>query len=166
MASPCSQFFQRRCQASNLLSAPPRELCECSPLRPGGDSQGGTPFFVQDLNTVSRAKLKGSKPQFWTELSGKVLFSADIPNEGRELFVTQRSSPSTQVLKILRPGVASAHPVFLGKLGKLAFFSADDGINGLELWVSDGTGKGTLRILNYTPSSKQEHVSKSAALTI
>ncbi len=106
-------------------------------------AQGGTPFFVQDLNQIPREKAHGSNPRFWTGLSGKVLFTAETLREGREIFVTQGTSASTKILKVLRPGTASANPQFLGKVGKLAFFSADDGISGKEVWVSDGTNLGT-----------------------
>ena len=111
-----------------------------SPFLP---AQGGSPFFVHDLNQVRRAKLHGSNPRFWTEISGRVLFTAKSPTEGEEIYVTQGTAASTRILKILRPGFSSAQPKFLGKLGKLAFFTADDGVSGKEIWVTDGTTLGT-----------------------
>ncbi len=126
----------------------------CFPLA----AQGGMPFLVQDLNQTLPAKQRGSHPLFWGELSGKVLFSAESPGEGREIFVTQGTPSSTILLKKLRQGPASAQPRFVGKTKRFLFFTADVPTSGWEIWVSDGTSSGT-RVLLETgqgPASRLE----------
>lgn len=43
------------------------------------------------------------------------------------------------------------NPELLGKLGNILFFTADDGINGRELWRTDGTEMGTYMVKDITP---------------
>ena len=47
-------------------------------------------------------------------------------------------------------GILSAAPTWVDGLNKL-FFVADDGINGWELWVTDGTVGGTQLVSNIHP---------------
>ncbi len=130
-------------------------LCVSTPL----SAQGGTPFLVQDLNRTPQKASQGSNPVFWTQASGKVLFSATTPSDGRELFVTQGTATSTKIIKDINPGPNPSHPVYLGKLGKLFFFSADDGAHGKEIWATDGTPLGT-RLLAETISGPLSSFSK------
>lgn len=46
------------------------------------------------------------------------------------------------LVKDINPTGSSA-PVLLTKVGDRVFFNNDDGVYGQELWVSDGTEKGT-----------------------
>jgi ELWxxDGT repeat protein len=39
----------------------------------------------------------------------------------------------------------------LTRLGKRLYFSADDGVSGLELWTTKGTGKSTRRLKDLQP---------------
>ena len=50
-----------------------------------------------------------------------------------------------QVLDI-RPGGLGSNPDNLTNVGGTLYFSADDGINGRELWKSDGTAAGTVLV--------------------
>lgn len=55
------------------------------------------------------------------------------------------------MVKNINPGSSSSPNLLFEKNGKL-YFSADDGTNGSELWVTDGTGAGTLMLKNINPS--------------
>ena len=64
---------------------------------------------------------------------------------GRELhyYPSLPGSTAGSFVKDIRPGPAGSHPKQLTLVGKLLFFTADDGKNGRELWVSNGTILGT-----------------------
>ena len=71
---------------------------------------------------------------------------------GCELW-TMATLDSTSLVDI-NPTGDSIPGLWLGmtKIGNddaLIFFDADDGINGRELWISDGTNSGTQRITSY-----------------
>ena len=48
-------------------------------------------------------------------------------------------------------GTASSNPELLARVGSEFFFTADDGIHGRELWVSDGTQTGTSMVKDINP---------------
>lgn len=57
-------------------------------------------------------------------------------------------------------GTGSSAMTF-SELGGIAYFTADDGVNGYELWRSDGTAEGTYLLKDINPSGNslpQRHV--------
>ena len=48
-------------------------------------------------------------------------------------------------VKDIQPGSSGSNPRYLTDVGGTLFFSADDGISGVELWKSGGTEAGTVR---------------------
>ncbi len=78
-----------------------------------------------------------------------ILFSADDGITGRELWKSDSSDTNTSIVADINPtaGVGS-DPQLLVSLSPTpdttkVFFTADDGVNGRELWRSDATGGGT-----------------------
>ena len=67
----------------------------------------------------------------------RLYFSADDGKSGREPYKDGRR------LKNINPGSASSGPSEFTTIGNRVFFSANNGTNGRELWITDGTGVGT-----------------------
>ena len=57
------------------------------------------------------------------------------------------------MVKDIVPGVGSAFPEELTAINDKVYFRADDGINGHELWKSDGTVAGTMMVKDIRPGS-------------
>jgi len=92
--------------------------------------------------------------------NGKVVFFASDGFHGAEPFVTDGTAAGTMLLKDVNPGPASSTPrvsiaasdyqtavVANGRL----FFQADDGVDGYELWATDGTPGGTTLVKDIWP---------------
>ena len=56
------------------------------------------------------------------------------------------------MVKDIRNGSASSYPSALMGMNHALYFSATDGVNGAELWRSDGTSVGTFILKNIHPS--------------
>lgn len=102
--------------------------------------------LVKDIdtnnNTSSRHGLL-SVPE-WTELNGKVYFSARSNVNNAELWVTDGSNSGTELVKEIAPSLNSgSDPGYLTILNNTLYFSATTGAEGRELWKSDGTETGT-----------------------
>jgi ELWxxDGT repeat protein len=103
--------------------------------------------IIADLSVDSNL---GSNPSNFAEAPslGLVFFQAMTPSSGAELWATNGTGAGTRLVKDIKPGVASSSPssfveVNGGPLGRYVLFAADDGVNGTELWRSDGTDAGT-----------------------
>jgi ELWxxDGT repeat protein len=57
------------------------------------------------------------------------------------------------MVKEIRSGPMGSNPSNLVNVNGILFFSADDGVNGVELWKSDGTAAGTIMIKDISPFS-------------
>jgi ELWxxDGT repeat protein len=57
------------------------------------------------------------------------------------------------LVKDIRPGLSTSYPSYLTALGNTLFFTADNGVNGLELWKSNGTAAGTVLVKDIRPGS-------------
>ncbi|RZD43615.1 MAG: hypothetical protein CXT70_01250 [Methanobacteriota archaeon] len=78
-----------------------------------------------------------------------IIQAAIHPLDGCELWVTEGMMETTTMLVDINsagdslPGNALGFTSVTSQQGEFIFFDADDGINGRELWVSDGTTIGT-----------------------
>lgn len=91
-----------------------------------------------------------------TPIVERIIFQADLPDFGDELFYTD--GIETDILKDIQSGQNSSFAGFFLKRENVLFsdklyFPSSDGINGLELWVTDGTTIGTNIVFDLASNS-------------
>ena len=109
---------------------------------------------VKDINPGPM----GSLPFHLTEAGGTLFFWADDGSHGFELWKSDGTPGGTVLVRDIDPGSdGSATAVFFRcgsqttcpeptDVNGTLFFGADDGSTGLELWKTDGTAEGTMRV--------------------
>tara|TARA_B110000211_G_scaffold228460_1_gene284694 strand:- start:99 stop:2648 length:2550 start_codon:yes stop_codon:yes gene_type:complete len=111
-----------------------------------GTSEGTT--MVKDIATAGSSSPQLVNAQIY---DGKMYFYANDGVNGLELWVSNGTGNGTMMVKDLRVGSGDSilpyvNPIFYQFNGSM-YFTASDGIHGLELWVTDGTEDGT-RMVN------------------
>ncbi len=108
---------------------------------------------------VVEIDLNGAEPSYPQELTplgpDRLLFVAETVGLGGELWSSDGTAEGTNLVREIRPGprsyfehgreeLSDAGPEpHIQSLGGLAVLTADDGVRGAELWVTDGTFAGT-----------------------
>lgn len=98
-----------------------------------------------------------SSPSDLTELDGIVYFSAYHPDFRYEVWRSDGTDSGTFLLKDLnsstRVSARDRPGSFIAFDGAL-YFSATDGVSGMELWKSDGTSSGTVMVKDIYPGGR------------
>lgn len=86
-----------------------------------------------------------------TVANGKVFFGGKTPENGFELWVSDGTPGGTHMITDVRPGpdngfFATDVPGRLITLGSRVIFIADDGVHENEVWSTNGTAAGTVRL--------------------
>ena len=100
--------------------------------------------LVKDISSGS-----SSAPTHLFGLGNLLYFSADDGNSGSELWKSDGTSVGTVKVKDINPmsqGADGSSPANLVAIGSHLYFTATDGVNGQELWRSDGTEAGTMMV--------------------
>jgi len=110
-------------------------------------SRAGT-VLVKDIKP---GDYSSSYPSYGTDVGGTSFFTADDGSHGRELWRSNGTAAGTVLVKDIKPRAAgdfdySSHPDSLTGVGRMLFFTADDGNHGYELWKSNGTKAGTVLV--------------------
>jgi ELWxxDGT repeat protein len=117
--------------------------------RTDGTTEGT--YLVKDINEGSA----DSDPRNLVVVNDKLFFRATTAVAGRELWVTDGTPAGTSLVYDANPGTASSNyswdrDIYKGEsiagFNGNAYFYADDGSPGAELWKTDGTAAGTVLV--------------------
>ena len=112
--------------------------------------------LVKDINPRVRDDgfAYSSVPFYFTEFNDRLYFTAN-----NNLWVSDGTAKGTQLLKDIDPGTGDyrgftygSYPDSFTEFNDRFYFSGDDGENGRELWVSDGTAEGTQLVKDINPT--------------
>lgn len=122
-------------------------------------SDGSAAYLVKDIipGFTGSEVNQVTMPQRFTALGDRgVVFLADT-----QLWVSDGTTAGTTMLAEIRPALApeenlliTALPDELTSVGGSVLFGADDGVNGRELWITDGTSSGTRLVADLVPGSE------------
>lgn len=131
----------------------------------GDDGVRGEELWVTDGTTTGTRMVAdvfpgstSSRPEHFTRFGTQVLFTATAPGVGREVHLSDGTAAGTRLVLDIQPGSVNGmhHPsttdVF-HPLGARVVFTADDGVHGVEPWVTDGSAAGTLLLADVNPGS-------------
>lgn len=130
------------------------------------DGNGGYELWVTDGTEAGTVMVKDVNPagtgcaRILQVMNDKLYFAGNDGVNGQELWVTDGTEAGTVMVKDINPGSGNAivltgfftaftHTVYNSKL----FFAANNGTNGQELWVTDGTEAGTVMVKDINPGS-------------
>lgn len=109
------------------------------------DGTAGGTRALQDLTPASDDT---APTEALTLPNGTILVAAGREDVGKELFVVDAAQDTITLLADLRSGPEGSEPGSLELWNGLAWFLADDGTTDRQLWRTDGTVSGTLRVSN------------------
>jgi ELWxxDGT repeat protein/VCBS repeat-containing protein len=119
-----------------------------------GTPQGTT--MLVDINVGAGS----SNPNSLVNVNGVLYFAANDGVNGNELWRSDGTVAGTQMVRDLFSGTYSvgyqsfpnsSNPTQLTNVGGKLFFTARNGVSGIELWSSDGTSDGTAMVRNIRP---------------
>ncbi|MBC7775755.1 MAG: T9SS type A sorting domain-containing protein [Phycisphaerae bacterium] len=109
------------------------------------------------IRTYANIGQSSSFPKSFTPMGSRVYFSAGNFVHGDELWSSDGTEQGTFMLKDIHAGIGSSSPdqltVITNNGVSILFFVAYDAVTGYELWKSDGTPQGTLRLSNIGPGA-------------
>ena len=149
------------------------------------NGETGRELFVSD-GTAEGTKLlvdlnpgvDGSDPTNFVEFNNKLYFAADNGESGAELFVTDGTEEGTQLVADINPGAGSSLSLAyffsgistaiigyvdnnLTEFNDKLYFTANNGENGSELYVTDGTTEGTQLVEDINPATEDDYYVKN-----
>ena len=124
---------------------------------------GGT-NLVKDINpgVSDDGSAYDSNPRDFIEFNDKLYFAANDGENGKELWVTDGTTEGTQLAVDISPGMSDDSSAYVSYPGDFIefndklYFSASDGENGRELWVTDGTPQGTNLVKDINPGESDD----------
>ncbi len=141
---------------SGASSSSPHNLVGCGNLLFFTAEQQGTKLFVSDGTVAGTGVVRDISPsianvqiQDMVGTDGRLFFFADDRQHGRELWTSDGTFAGTTLVADLMPGTGDS--VVVGTLIRVpgtqtVVFAAGEPQHGLQLWQSDGTAAGTVRV--------------------
>ena len=120
------------------------------------DGTAGGTVLIKDINPG----INSPDIDNMVAMNGKLYFIANDGTNGSELWVSDGTAVGTTMVKDINPGAADALVRGIQNLkaiNNVLYFGADDGVNGTELWKSDGTNAGTVLIKDIYPGSNSSN---------
>jgi ELWxxDGT repeat protein len=110
-------------------------------------SVSGLPSLVRDINPGSGSSLATNL----TNINGTLYFAANDGINGTELWKSDGTATGTVLVKDIYAGSNfsgqnSSSPSNFTNVNGTVYFTATDGVNGTELWKTDGTAAGTVLV--------------------
>jgi RNA polymerase sigma factor (sigma-70 family) len=98
-------------------------------------------------------RTRGPDPTELVDVNGTLFFAADDGIHGRQLWKIARTpnGPAPVSVTNIRRGAVGLNPQYLTNVNGTLFF-VPDGPEGRELWKSDGTAAGTVRLKEFHPA--------------
>jgi ELWxxDGT repeat protein len=105
--------------------------------------------MVKDINFGSES----SQPFDFVSFNDKIIFDAWDSNidYGWEPHISDGTEAGTDLLMDINPGPDTSWPRYFTLFKNMIWFSADNGVNGDELWVTDGSDIGTSMFMDIYP---------------
>jgi len=130
----------------------------------GVDYESHGELWQSDGTTAGTSSVKSYPAGRWagptslTGVGGTPFFFASGMGHGEELWRSDGTDAGTILVKDINPGRGSSVLEGVGEHliadgAGTAFFAADDGTQGVELWKSDGTAAGTVLVRDVSPGS-------------
>jgi len=129
------------------------------------DGTAAGTVLVKDINAGTGAGYTGSAKA----VAGNLLFFLADDGNGTELWRSDGTPAGTFMTKDIDIAPATGSDIYIHSLtavGNQLFFYADDDVNGLELWKSDGTASGTVMVKDITPGSASTDFSSFSPVTV
>ena len=132
------------------------------------DGTAANTRLVKDINPGLGSSLPWAFSRSFGQSTSRIgddyVFYADDATHGRELWKSDGTAGGTTLVKDIRPGLeGSSSSVAAGgpaRNGDQLFFHPDDGVHGLEPWVTDGSTAGTTLFKDFIPGSAGDYTNQ------
>ncbi len=134
----------------------------------------GTAAGTVSVRDIRPVPFVSFNPRYLTVVGNTLFFTADDGVNGRELWKSDGTAAGTVLVKDINPGSGSPtgpstgpfprDQSYLTAVGNTLFFTADNGVNGTELWKSDGTEAGTVLVKDIRPGSSSSNLRSLTAV--
>ena len=119
----------------------------------------GTEGGTIRIKEITPTRIRWPHFHDYRSVGKKLFFVADDDEHGDELWVSDGTEAGTHMVKEMNSGTdqygkASSHPGYLTEFQNMVFFQAFDGTHH-ELWKSDGTEEGTVKLTSSDVNPEQ-----------